>query len=195
MFVTSCPTLSRPIVPVNSSGLIEVICRRVGARLEYCRIGQPLTVKALKDLGGVYSYEESGKYYFARRQMWCDGLLSAAKFLELMARTGKKASELVADLPRFHQAKDGLEVEHALKQPLLRKVEETWKNELHQGRVRDVTIDGLKRVYEDGAWLLVRPSGTEDLMRVYSDAPSRDRAEALVRGGMELVGRCLSALG
>lgn len=183
------------VVPVNSSGLIELVCRNVGARLEYCRIGQPLTVKALKELGGVYSYEESGKYYFARRQMWCDGLLSAAKFLEVMARTGKTASALAAEIPRFYQTKDGLEVEHARKEPLLRAVERAWQNELHEGRVRDVTIDGLKRVYEDGAWLLVRPSGTEDLMRVYSDAPTRERAEALVHGGMGLVERCLAALG
>lgn len=183
------------VVPVNSSGLIEVVCREAGARLEYCRIGQPLTVKALKELGGVYSYEESGKYYFARRQMWCDGLLSAAKFLGLMARSGKPASALAAEMPRFFQAKDGVEVEHAKKEPLLRRVEAEWRNELHEGRVRDVTIDGLKRVYEDGAWLLVRPSGTEDLMRVYSDAPSRERAEGLVRAGMRLVGRCLATLG
>lgn len=180
------------VVPVNSSGLIEIVCAQVGAKLEYCRIGQPLTIQALKEFGGVYSYEESGKYYFARRNMFCDGLLSAAKFLEQMARSGKKASELVAELPRFYQAKDGLKVPADQKAPLLERVRSAWETALVDGRVRDVTIDGLKRIYTDHAWLLIRPSGTEELVRVYSDAPSEARARELVTAGLKLVRACLS---
>jgi phosphomannomutase len=37
-----------------------------------------------------------------------------------------------------------------------------------------VTVDGFKRVYSDNSWLLFRKSGTEPLIRVYSDAPTRD---------------------
>lgn len=182
------------VVPVNSSGAIEEVCAAIGAPLEFCRIGQPHTIEALKKLGGVFSYEESGKYYFARRQMWCDGPVSAARFLDLMAKSGKRASELVAEIPPYFQAKKGVEVPAAKKQPLLERVREAWKSELADGRVRDVEIDGLKRVYRDHAWLLVRASGTEDLVRVYTDAPSRDRAESLAAAGLALVERCLASL-
>jgi phosphomannomutase/phosphoglucomutase len=179
------------VVPVNSSGLIETVCRQIGARLEYCRIGQPLTIQALKQLGGVYAYEESGKYYFARRQMWCDGLLSAAKFLDLMARSDKSASALAAELPRFHQVKQAVRLPAGRKEEILNRVRERWERELTERRARDVTIDGLKRLYDDQAWLLVRPSGTEELIRVYADAPSEERARALVEAGVQLVRGCL----
>src|SRR5262249_26880504 len=65
------------VVPITSSGLIEGVCHDAGARLEYCAVGQPPTLEAIKKLGAVYSYEESGKYYFPRRFLWPDGVYSA----------------------------------------------------------------------------------------------------------------------
>jgi phosphomannomutase len=50
-----------------------------------------------------------------------------------------------------------------------------------------VTLDGFKFLLDDGSWVLVRPSGTEPKMRVYAEAGSRDRVEALLDAGRELV--------
>ena len=44
----------------------------------------------------------------------------------------------------------------------------------------DITIDGLKKIYNDNSWLLLRPSGTEPLFRVYSDAMTQERADYLI---------------
>jgi phosphomannomutase len=63
-----------------------------------------------------------------------------------------------------------------------------------QGRTRDVDLDGLKRCYSDHAWVLVRKSGTEEIVRVYADAPSQDRAHRLVQEGVALVKDCLKTL-
>jgi len=60
-----------------------------------------------------------------------------------------------------------------------------------EGRSRDVTVDGFKRVYDDNSWLLFRKSGTEPLIRVYSDAPTKERAEELAAKGEALLGECL----
>ncbi len=179
------------VVPINSSGLIERVCREVGARLEYCEVGQPPTLQAVKDLKAAYSYEESGKYYFPRRFLWPDGLYSAGRMLELMAKTGKTAAELAAEFPRYHQVKRNVEVPDGRKEEAMHAVADRLRTRLAEGLLRDVTVDGLKRVYEDGAWLLFRRSGTEPLIRVYSDAPSAARAEALARDGEALLRECL----
>ncbi|MGQ4556414.1 phosphoglucomutase/phosphomannomutase family protein [Halobellus sp. GM3] len=50
-----------------------------------------------------------------------------------------------------------------------------------------VTLDGFKLLLDDGSWLLVRPSGTEPKMRVYAEAESRERVDALLAAGRELV--------
>jgi phosphomannomutase/phosphoglucomutase len=179
------------VVPVNSSGLIEQVCRGIGARLEYCAIGQSSTIQAIRDLGAAFSYEESGKYWFARRFLWSDSLYSTAKLLEIMARTGRSAAELAAALPRFYQSKRNVPVDEERKDDLMRAVAGRLRSSLIDDRLRDLTLDGFKRVYRDGAWVLFRKSGTEPLVRVYSDAPSRERAEGLATAGEALLKECL----
>lgn len=177
------------VVPINSSGLIERVCRDAGARLEYCAVGQPPTLEAIKKLGAAYSYEESGKYYFPRRFLWPDGLYSAGRMLELMARSGRTLADLASDFPRYHQVKKNVPCENQ-DRALLRATQRLEKA-LVDGRSRDVTVDGFKRVYDDHSWLLFRKSGTEPLIRVYSDAPTRERAEELAAKGEALLTECL----
>jgi phosphomannomutase/phosphoglucomutase len=180
------------VVPVNSSGLIERVCAARGARLEYCRIGQPHVVEALKTRGAVFSYEESGKYWFGRVYPWADGLYSAGRLLELMARTERPFAELAAAHPRYHQEKRNVEADPARHAGVLERVSARLRTELADGLERDVSLDGLKRVYRDGAWLLFRPSGTEPLIRVYSDAPDGARARELAEAGERLLRDCLA---
>lgn len=175
------------VVPLNSSGLIELVCEQIGARLEYCEIGQPATIRAVKARGAAYSYEESGKYYFAREQLWCDGLYSGVKMLEILNRRGRTLAELAAEVPAFHQVKHTIEVEDAHKDAVAAEAARLLERRLTDGRVRDLTIDGFKRSYRDHSWLLIRKSGTEPIVRVYSDAPTRERAEELVREGTKIV--------
>ncbi len=179
------------VVPVNSSGLIEHVCRAAGARLEYCRIGQPDTIQAIRDHGAAFSYEECGKYWFARRFLWSDGLYTAARLLQLMARTGRRAGELAAGLPSFHQARRNVALDGRCGAAVMRALEERLRSRLTDGRLRDVTLDGFKRIFKDDSWLMFRMSGTEPLFRIYSDAPSRERAERLAAAGESLLRECM----
>jgi phosphomannomutase/phosphoglucomutase len=175
------------VVPVNSSGLIEYVAQRVGARLEYCRIGQPETIKAVKDLKAAYSYEESGKYYFARNFLWADGIFSGLKMAEILARERRSLPEIADALPAFHQVKDALAIAEERKEPVFRGAVQRLRDGAVEPGVRDVEIDGFKRVFKDHAWLLVRPSGTEPLIRVFSDGSSVARAQELVKAGLAAV--------
>ena len=180
------------VVPINSSGLIERVCRDVGARLEYCAVGQPPTLEAIKKLGAVYSYEESGKYYFPRTFLWPDGIYAAGRMLELMAKTGRTVAELASEFPKYHQVKKNVTVDSEHQEQAMRRAARRLETNLVDGRTRDVTVDGFKRVYDDNSWLLFRKSGTEPLIRVYSDAPTRERAEELASAGENLLKECLT---
>jgi phosphomannomutase/phosphoglucomutase len=179
------------VVPINSSGLIERVCREAGARLEYCAVGQPEEVRAIKEHGAAFSYEESGKYYFARQFLWPDGLYAAGRLLELMAREGRSLAELAAEFPHYHQVKRNVSVDDDRKAGAMEAVAQRLATKLTEGRVRDVTVDGYKRVFSDHSWVLFRKSGTEPVIRVYSDAPSRERAEELAARGEALLKECL----
>jgi phosphomannomutase/phosphoglucomutase len=182
------------VTPINSSGLIELVCNRIGGRVEYCLVGQPATVKAIKELGAVFSYEESGKYYFCRDALWCDGLIATVKLLGVMARTELPLADLAARFPKFHQVKHTVACPDDKKAGIMDAVRKIWEGRASEGRVRDLTIDGLKRMYEDNSWLLIRKSGTEPLIRVYSDAMSLQRAEELVKAGEEILGEAMKSM-
>ncbi len=182
------------VTPVNSSGLIEAVCGDMEVPVEYCRIGQPDTARALKEFESQYSYEESGKYYFARHVLWADSFLATLKLLELMANEDKSLAELAAPFPVFEQVKQTVRCADAKKQAVMATVQELWVDHMADDVARDVTIDGLKRVYNDRSWLLIRASGTEPLIRVYSDAQSEERAQELVKGGLKLVGMAMEQI-
>jgi len=179
------------VVPINSSGLIEQVCREAGARLEYCAVGQPPTLEAIKKLGAVYSYEESGKYYFPSRFLWPDGVYAAGRMIELMAKSGRTLAELAAEFPKYHQVKKNVPVEDGQQDRVMLRATQRLAVSLGDGRARDITVDGFKRIYDDHSWLLFRKSGTEPLIRVYSDAPTKERAEELAAQGEALLQECL----
>ncbi len=179
------------VTPINSSGLIDKVCCGLNRRLIPCMIGAPRTMKVIKNLKACFGYEESGKYYFSRDIHWADGILAALKLLEIMARKNKSLSELAAEFPRFYQIKHTVRCPEHLKNKIMKRVGLLWKKELLSGRSKDITLDGLKKVYQDGAWLLIRRSGTEPLIRIYSDAPSIKRAEELVKRGEAMLRRVI----
>jgi phosphomannomutase len=96
----------------------------------------------------------------------------------MMAATGKKPSELLAQIEKHFGASAYLRNDLRLEKPiedkaeLIRKIQ-SHATEKHFGlKIREMkTQDGLKIVMEDGSWLLVRPSGTEPLIRAYAEFP------------------------
>lgn len=179
------------ITPVNSSGLIDYLAEKYEVKMAYCRIGQPDTERALMEHGdkAVYAYEESGKYYFAKDVHWCDGNLATLFLLQIMAERKMTLAELADDFPDFYQAKGQRRCSDQSKDSVYASVVKRFNEDVNLAKDKkmDITIDGLKRIYNDNSWLLVRPSGTEPLFRVYSDAMSRKRADFLLSQGEKLI--------
>jgi len=177
------------VVPINSSSLIEKVAYDYGVKVEYCRIGQPDTARALKEFSAIYAYEESGKYYFAEHTpiRWCDGLLATLKMLEIMAWQNKTLAQLVSELPAVYQKKNKLECPDAIKGKVWSSIPKLL-NELDKREVkREISVDGIKRIYHDGSWMLLRVSGTEPLFRIMCEGSTEKKAEELEKFGTALV--------
>jgi phosphomannomutase len=116
-----------------------------------------------------------------------DGILNAMLLAEAMAHYGRSLGELVAELHRefgeYHYDRVDLELKPGQKE---RAVEAAAARDLSQfagfGVVRREDLDGIKMYLENGAWLLVRPSGTEPLLRVYTEAASAQTVQEILRG-------------
>ena len=138
----------------------------------------------------IFGGEESGGYGFPHFTPERDGLLSALYLLEMFLLKDKTPSEVIKELfNRFGEAyyrRIDLPVEPKEKE----KLKELIKNPPTTFAGRKVhkvnTIDGLKLIFENDAWLLIRPSGTEPLLRIYCEAPSVDEREEILSQAVEL---------
>jgi phosphomannomutase len=114
-----------------------------------------------------------------------DGVLNAMLLAEAMARYGKSLGELVAELHEefgpHHYWRVDLTLAPGQKE---RAMEAASAKDLKQfagfGVERREYLDGIKMYLDNGAWLLVRPSGTEPLLRVYSEAPSEQVVQTVL---------------
>jgi len=137
--------------------------------------------------------EESGGYGFRGHIPERDGILAGLYFLDLMVRTGRTPSQLIADLyalvgPHHY---DRLDVRFDAEErgAILQRLEASRPEELDGAPVEGVdTIDGVRYRLADGSWLLLRFSGTEPLLRIYTETNSEARCQRLLSEGRTLAG-------
>ena len=172
------------VTPVSTSSVLEDIVKEAGGRLLRTRVGSPIVARTMLAQGAVFGGEENGGIIFPAHQFCRDGGMTLAKMLEVVAKDGRPLSELAAALPQYSLQKMAVEVPVDQREATLGAL-----LGLVQGRDVDTT-DGVKIRTSDG-WVLVRPSGTEPLFRVYAEAKSADRAKALAAEGADLVRRAV----
>jgi phosphomannomutase/phosphoglucomutase len=168
------------VTPVSSSKIVEEIVERRGGKLVWTRVGSTIVSKTMQEVNSVVSMEDNGGVFYGPHQPVRDGAMTAVLMLEILAKTGKRLSQLVDEMPKYSIIKERVEVKNELKQMILKRiVEET------EGLPR-ITIDGVKVFFGDAS-VLIRPSGTEAIYRVYVEARDESRARELAEWGINLV--------
>lgn len=122
-----------------------------------------------------------------------DGILNSLLFLEAVITAGKPPSEMLHDLHKefgeFHFGRRDLRVEVEAGRDLVSRLAADPPAELGGDEVVNVeTVDGTKLEFQDESWLLFRQSGTEPVLRIYSEATSVQKMEALLAAGALLAG-------
>jgi len=164
-----------PIVAnVSSSRVLDDIAGSFGVVCERTAVGEANVVAGMRAANAVIGGEGNGGVIDPRVGWVRDPFIGMGLVLNLLAASIMKASELVAELPRYEIVKTKFAVDRAklpkLFDVMLRKFPEAKKNEL----------DGLRLDWAD-RWLHVRPSNTEPVVRAIAEAPRREDAEALCR--------------
>jgi phosphomannomutase len=121
-----------------------------------------------------------------------DGLYIGLLITEMMVKSGKKLSELVKELNDefgVHATyREDMHTTDHRKNSMMSLCKEKGFTEIAGQKVVEWDmLDGVKHLFEDGSWLLVRPSGTEPVLRIYSEARSEEAAVALVKSAVEKV--------
>jgi phosphomannomutase len=173
------PSSRRPVVcNLSTSLVVEDAARDCGAQLVRAPVGEANVARTIIELKAVIGGEGNGGVIYPALHVGRDAPVAAALVLSLLAREQATVSELVERSPRYTIVKAKAE----------------------RGARLDAVYDGLRKRFSDAQadmqdglrlswpdrWLHVRPSGTEPIIRLIAEAPSRAAAERLIEEGRRL---------
>jgi len=157
------------LMDLRSSNAVKEVIEEAGGSVERSRVGHSLIKKQMREAGAVFAGELSGHYFFEENSKAEMATLAAMMLLNLMNETGKKMSELTAELKRyFHSGEINSEV--ADKDAVMAKLKELYKD----GKLDE--RDGIRIDFPDW-WFNVRASNTEPKLRLNLEAKTKEMME------------------
>ncbi|MFL6208948.1 MAG: phosphoglucomutase/phosphomannomutase family protein [Pyrinomonadaceae bacterium] len=173
----------------------SVLTKRIAAALGLPLHETPIGFKYVADLmlseDILIGAEESGGIGVRGHIPERDGILNSLLFLEAVVSAGRPPSEMVKELHRefgaFYYDRRDLHIEVARGQSLIEQLAAAPPIKVADDPVTDVQqLDGTKLIFADESWLLFRQSGTEPVLRIYAEATSIEKREALLEHGAVL---------
>ena len=170
------------VTTVATSSAIYDIAKEFNGEVIATAVGDLLVARKLKEENGLFGGEENGGLIFPDFVYGRDAGLTVAKILEIISHEKKPLSVLVDELPVYYSEKMKCECADEIKQDVMNGVA---KEVATLGYETDTT-DGVK-IFKDGAWAIIRPSGTEPIFRCMSEADSQEKATEMAKWGMSLI--------
>lgn len=166
---------------LSSTRALRDVTNIYGGTYTASAVGEVNVTTKMKEVGAVIGGEGNGGVIYPESHYGRDALVGIALFLSHLAHEGKKVSELRATYPPYFIAKNRIDLTPSIDvDALLLKVKELYKDE----EINDV--DGVKIDFSDG-WVHLRKSNTEPIIRVYSEASTMEKADALGKKIMDIV--------
>jgi phosphomannomutase/phosphoglucomutase len=162
------------VTSISSSTIVQDIADEYNGEIVWTKVGSVTVAQTMKELKAKIGGEENGGIFYGPHQPVRDGAMSTALILDIMAKTGEKLSKLLGELPEYFIEKGKVACEEELKQKVLEKLIQQTKG------LKTITLDGIKIWFEDKSAILVRPSGTEPIYRLYAEAKTPKKASQLV---------------
>src|ERR1039457_4803939 len=175
----------------NSTVLIDRICRANGLKLAEVPVGFKYICEKMRETDVLIGGEESGGIGFQGHIPERDGILANLMLLEMLTMTGKKLSEIARGLQKEFGASfyDRIDMKFPLEKR--GKFIETLRTHppkdllgVPLAQMKD--FDGVKYIAKDDSWLMFRTSGTEPIIRIYSEAATAARVKKLLEHGKSL---------
>ncbi len=179
------------VTPVTTSSCFEEVIVKNGGRVIYTMVGSPIVARVMIEENAVFGGEENGGLIFPEMQYCRDSAMSIAKILEIIAKEKKTLSELIAELPRYEVYKTKMICPNDKKEKVMRTLAEKTKKDSNVIKIDET--DGVK-LYMKNGWVLMRPSGTEPIFRVYSESKEKDVAEKLATTYKKLAEHIIKSL-
>jgi phosphomannomutase len=181
---------SGPVIrTVSTSSMIDRLAQRFNLPMHETPVGFNHIADYMLKGDVLIGGEESGGISFHGHIPEGDGIIMGLLLLEIVSESGGTLYELVEDLlnevgPSYYHRTD-LRLSHPVSKHVMSKLLlDEAPNEIGGEKVAGIsTIDGVKYLISDGSWMLIRPSGTEPVLRVYAEGRSPEMVKSLLNFG------------
>ena len=196
---------------VGTSNLVNAISEKLGIPIKETMVGfknfRPFMTKDTSERA-IVCFEESDGISGFNHTLEKDALFGLLLSIEMMAVTGKNIGDYLKDIMEefgyYYPDRSGIEVDRSLVGDTLSEKLAVIRDKYPEGSklsingkertVRAViTVDGTKMVFDDGSWLMIRPSGTEPKVRFYIEARTEEEKDAVFRKAEQMTREALEA--
>lgn len=194
---------------VGTSNLVNAIAEKLGMPVKETKVGfknfRPYMLSTSRERA-IVAFEESDGISAYNHTLEKDAIYGALLAIEMMAVTGKNLNEYLKDIMDefgyYYPDRSGISVDPNLfGEPLSKRLSVIKKHfkkgtAVNMGKnnriVKDViTVDGTKLVFDDGSWLMIRPSGTEPKVRFYIEARTEEGKKAVFKTAKKMTREAL----
>jgi len=164
---------SKVVTCVNSGNSIDEIVTQTNSTVIRTKVGSVEVSRKMISENALLGFEENGGFMFGKHNHVRDGGMTLALFLEFLASSNKSISEELETLPPSFTTKDKILCKKEDVDRIISELSEEFPNA--------DTMDGIKIVFDKKNWVMVRPSGTEPIIRIYAESDSEKNLEALMK--------------
>ena len=190
-FIKNRKGKGKVIKALTTTSMVDKICARHGLELVETGVGFKYIAAEMIKGGALLGFEESGGIAYPGYIPERDGILSGLMLLEMLATERTSLTRLLAALEKeygpHHYARIDAHFPLEKRPALMEFCRDNPPARLIHSPVKEVkSYDGVKFIAEDGSWLMLRGSGTEPILRIYTEAKSATQAGKLLKVGVQL---------
>nr|AIF13938.1 phosphoglucosamine mutase (pmm-pgm) [uncultured marine thaumarchaeote KM3_65_A09] len=164
---------SKVVTCMNSGNSIDEIVTQTNSAVIRTKVGSIEVSRKMITENALLGFEENGGFMFGKHNHVRDGGMTLVLLLELLANSNKSMSEELATLPPSFTTKDKISCKKEESDKIISKLLDEFPNA--------DTTDGIKIVFDKKNWVMIRPSGTEPIIRIYSESDSEKNLETLMK--------------
>ncbi len=173
------------VVPINTSISVDEAIQVKGGKIVRTGIGDVKVAQAVKKHNAVFGGEVSGSWINPNFHLCPDGVLSSILFLKAVEEKSETVSGFTSGIRSYPILRAKINCPNELRGKMMEKISEKIKEKIPDIK-KISTIDGVHVSKEDG-WLLIRPSGTEPIIRVVSEAKTNKASRKYLDAGVAIV--------
>ena len=157
---------------LNSGTNTEVLTEKYNSKVIRTKVGSVEVSRKMLSTNALIGFEENGGFMFGKHNQVRDGCMSLALMLDLLAIVDNTLSDQISKLPQSFTTKDKIQCSSQDAKQIISSL----KTEFPESDLSD----GIKIIMDSKNWVMIRPSGTEPIVRIYAESESQEKLEALM---------------